>query len=134
MPDTAYGDDPTIANEAELWRRIPPRHFVFDENLGQVRPSSAAFDNHPDGSPMSVLLAGAVRAQSRAERDVLSGHDGFGLAAITAGLARRCDQGVAREPVPNEPVHAVVFGRKPKSIRRKLAKGSRWAVRPDMTG
>ena len=50
-------DDPTIPDLAELWRRIPPWHLVKDDNLGRVRPSSAAFDNHPNGSPMSVLLA-----------------------------------------------------------------------------
>jgi hypothetical protein len=53
----SYIDDPTISDETELWRRIPPWHFFHDENLGRIRPSSAAFENHPDGSPMSVLLA-----------------------------------------------------------------------------
>jgi hypothetical protein len=34
-----------------LWRRIPPFHFFFDENLGRNRPSTAAFEDHPDGTP-----------------------------------------------------------------------------------
>jgi hypothetical protein len=56
-----YSDDPSIPDDAELWRRIPPWHFVDDENLRQIRPSSAAFEDDPDGSPMSVILGGETR-------------------------------------------------------------------------
>jgi hypothetical protein len=28
---TQYTDDATITNEAKLWRRVPPWHFVLDE-------------------------------------------------------------------------------------------------------
>ena len=60
MPYDHYSDDPTIPDDAELWRRIPPWHFFHDANLGQIRPWSAAFEDHPNGSPMSVLLAAEV--------------------------------------------------------------------------
>jgi hypothetical protein len=130
MENGEYRDDPAILDEADLWRRIPPKHFVKDDNLGQVRPSSAAFENHPNGSPMSVVLADAVIASSRAPDAVLTGHEGFALAAITAGLARECEQGIAREPLPDEPAHAVVFGKKTNSVKKRLAKGSRWVVPP----
>jgi len=60
MPYDHYSDDPTIPDDAERWRRIPPWHFFHDENLRQIRPSSAAFEDHPNGSPMSVLLAAEV--------------------------------------------------------------------------
>lgn len=79
-----YGDDPTISDEAELWRRIPPWHVVSDQNSGQRRASSAAFDNDPDGSPMSVVLA----AESGGPAAALAGHPEYALATITAGLAR----------------------------------------------
>ena len=130
MGNGEYSDDSTILDEAELWRRIPPWHFVKDENVGQVRPSKAAFDNHPNGSPMSVVLADAVIESGRGPGAVLTGHEGFALAAITAGLARECQQGVAREPLPDEPAHAVVFGRKTDSVKKKLARGSRWIAPP----
>ena len=42
--------DPTIARDHRLWRRIPGWHFVWDANRNAVRPSSAAFDNDPDGN------------------------------------------------------------------------------------
>jgi hypothetical protein len=121
-----YTDDPTIPDDAELWRRIPPWHFVDDGNLGQIRPSSAAFEDDPSGSPMSVILGGESGDLQRA----LAGHEGFALASITAALARGLGLGVARDPRPDEPAHAVVFGRKNKRISRRLAMGSRWIIPP----
>lgn len=79
---------------------------------------------------MSVVLADAVTASGRSSDAVLAGHEGFALAAITAGLARSCEQGVAREPLPDEPAHGLVFGRKTDSVKKKLARGSRWIVPP----
>lgn len=127
-----YCDDPTIQDAAALWRRIPPCHFVPDDNLGTVRPSSAAFEDtkKPSYSPMSVLLASVMSDTKRGPEDALTGHAGFALASITAGLARRCHQGVARDPEPDEPAHAIVFGTKTKSIRRTLAKASEWVIPP----
>jgi hypothetical protein len=130
MGNGGYSDDPTIHDEAELWRRIPPWHFVKDENVGQVRPSKAAFDNHQNGSPMSVVLADVVTESGRDPSAVLAGHEGFALAAITAGLARQCEQGVARGPLSDEPAHAVVFGKKTDGVKKRLARGSRWIVPP----
>lgn len=120
-----YEDDPTIVDEAALWRRIPPWHIYFDENLGRRRPSSAAFDDDPDG-PMSVVIA----AESRGPDSVLAGHDGYGLASLTAGFARGVGQGVARDPTEEEPAHALVFGRKTRRVRNKLVSASAWVVLP----
>lgn len=130
MSTASYADDPSIRDEAELLRRIPPQHFVPDQNQGGIRISSAAFKDHANGSPMSVVLAEELARTGRNPHDVLIGHDGFALAMITAGLARGCDQGVAREPLENEPAHAVVFGRKTHGIRRRLAAGARWMIPP----
>ena len=129
MSSREYLDDPTIPDKAELLRRIPSHHFYFDENLGQVRPSSAAFDD-PDGSPMSVILAEVLSQSGRALETTLAGHEGFALASITAGLARECGQGIAREPLPDEPAHAVVFGKKTKGVRKRLARAALWVVSP----
>lgn len=130
MADAGYADDFTISNEAELRRRVSPRHFVKDENLGMVRPSSAAFDDHPDGSPMSVYLADMLDEMGRDPDAVLACHTGYALASITAGLAREYQQGVARDPLPEDPAHAVVFGKKTRPVRRALALGSHWVIPP----
>lgn len=130
MTRDRYSDDLSIPDQAVLWRRIPPWHFVFNANLQHWRPSSAAFDNDPDGNPMSVILAEAALEAGRTPVVVLSSHEGYGMAAIMAGFARACGQGVARDPVPEEPAHAVVFGPKPKSVRRQLAKEAAWVLPP----
>lgn len=130
MAVTDDTDDPTIPDEAILWRRIPPWHFVRDENLGRVRPSKAAFADHPDGSPMSIFFADEVLAAGRRAEDVLAGHGGFALAAISAGQARSLQQSVIRRPTPDEPSHGEVIGKKTNSVKRALAKLSLWVVPP----
>lgn len=125
MTDIQYTDDLTISDDADLWRRIPPWHFYYDENIAQIRPKSAAFDNDPDGSPMSVVIA----AESSPEA-VLAEHEGYALASFKAGLARECNQLVVRDPLPTEPAHALVVGAKSKGTRRRLAREASWVIPP----
>ena len=126
-------DDPTINNDAILWRRIHKTQLVPDTR-GGVRPSSAAFDNHRDGSPMSVALAEIFLKIKNDPADYLKGHTCVGSVSFSAGLARKLDQGIVRSPIDDEPAHAVVIGDKPKSIQRKFAYSGeiRWVVRPPM--
>ena len=117
-------DDPTIGDNEVLWRRVPPtpKYIVLDENTGLHKLSSAAFRD----ADMSVVLASeAVTLDS-----IRQGHEGFGVVAITAGLARALRQGMVRDPVEGEPAHALVVGEKPGSVRRALAKVARWTHRP----
>ena len=134
MPEdvSAYEDDPTIADDTELSRRIPPVYLVDDDNRGGKRISSAAFCDHQNGSPMSVVLGQEVLNAGRDPQSVLAGHQGFYLASVTAGLARSLKQAIARRPVPEEPAHAEVFGKKTKSVKRKrkLAKAATWIIGP----
>jgi hypothetical protein len=131
MAGPALVDDPAITNDESLWRRIHPDWVVPDQNRGGVRVSSAAFDDSHDGSPLSVLLAGVVRATGRGPENVLVGFLGYALASITAGDARTCGQGVAPTPRSDEPAHASVFGPKTKPIKRQLAKAARWVITPE---
>jgi hypothetical protein len=75
---------------------------------------------------MSVVLG----AESKGPASVLADHAGFALASFTAGLARECQQGIARDPLPEEPAHALVFGHKTKSVRKRLAREAIWVVPP----
>lgn len=133
QPDPDYVDDPTIEDDSPLWRRIPPKHFVYDENLQCRRASSAAFSDNPkDKSPMSVVLGDEVLAASRTAESVLEGHEGFGLVSFLAGLARQFKQGIMRKPLDEEPAHAEVFGEKTRGVRRAFAKNCQWVIRmPD---
>jgi hypothetical protein len=128
LSDSDYRDDPTIADDAELWRRIPPWHIILDENIGDIRPSSAAFEDDPDGAPMSAYLGNECKDPQIA----LAGHEGFGLVAITAKMARECNQIIVRQPVTGPPGHVVVVGKKTDSVRKKFARAAakRWIFRP----
>jgi len=127
---TSPANDASIRDDADLWRRIPPWHFIYDENLERWRPSSSAFADDPDGHPMSIVLAEVATAVGRGPVQILTGHEQFTLASITAGLARECGQGVVRDPLPDEPAHGLVIGPKPKSVQRRLAKAAAWVIAP----
>lgn len=131
----AYIDDPTVDDDVLLLRRIPvnPACVVRDENLGCYRPSSAAFENHSNGTPMSVVLSDTLDALGREHESALGEYvENFSLASFKASTARACDQGISREPTDEEPAHGEVFGEKPKSVRRKIAKSAEWIVPPDL--
>ena len=127
-------DDPTIRDECELLRRVPinPKvNVIWDGNQGRWRPSSASFKDHPNGTPMSIVLRDELDNRGREPSEVLIGHDNFALAAITAGFAREHQQRVAREPLPEEPAHGIVIGEK-KKASRKMAKAAQWVLPPDL--
>lgn len=130
MASVEYTDDLSIKDGDALWRRIAPDQFVMDENRGGYRPTSAAFGDHRSGTPMSIHVAKDALAEGHQPEDVLRGLAGFALAAFTAGAAREVNQGVAREPLPDQIAHGVVFGKKPKSISRRLSRASKWVVAP----
>lgn len=133
----AYEDDPSIADGTLLLRRVltrPDVSIVWDDNLSRWRPSSVAFEDHRNGTPMSIVLTDTLDAMGRSYESALAGHeDTHSLAAISAGLARQCAQKVAREPTQDEPAHGVVVGQKTKKIQRKLAKAAEWIVEPRIT-
>jgi len=133
MPDAPlnYEDDATIGDEAQLWRKIPPWHIVEDKNQGGKRISKAAFEDHPDGSPMSVVLGDDVLASGGEPASVIAGLDGFRLASVTAALARSLNQGIVRKPLEKEPAHAEVFGRKTDGVRKKFARAAVWVIGPN---
>ena len=126
-----YADDPTIGDDEELWRRIPPLWVIHDDTRGGWRPTSQAFHDHPDGSPMSVFLASVMLAAQRPPTDAIHGHEhkDFHLASISAGFARSLDQLVVRDPQEDEPAHGSVVGQKKKACR-KLAKAATWVIPP----
>ena len=111
-------DDPSISDKDRLLRRIPPYQYVADRNTGNMRVSSAAFSDNR----LSVDLLAVLEATGKGFEAALIGHDGFGLASITAGLARECAQVVVREPLPDNKAHALVVGKKTRSIRNRFRK------------
>ena len=133
MSVSDFEDDESIRDECELLRRIPLKknlYIVWDGNEGRWRPTSASFENHPEGSPMSIVLGDKLVAARRDPAEVLQGHESFALAAITAKAARMNHQRVARDPLPEEPAHGLVVGAKNKRTSRRLAKAAKWIIAP----
>jgi hypothetical protein len=122
-----FTDDPTITNTDLLLRRIPPAWWVYDEALQRKRPTTAAFDD-PE---MSVALASVLHDLAEPLTAPLRGHDGFALVSLGPELARACGQAVCRDPLPEDPAHGLVVGKKTESIKKKFARNCAWVVPPE---
>ena len=121
-------DDKSIGNEAELWRRVPPDQLYLEYD-GTITPSTQAFSY----KAMSVVLAEQVSNTKRTPEELLVEFQKYGMAAITAGNARNCNQIVYPKPEHDEPAHAEVYGNKTKRVRRLLreeAVSRGWVVPP----
>lgn len=126
MPDRVFENDPSIPGTEQLFRRISPTWVLWDEN-GIPTISSAAFKD-PE---LSVYLESVMIEVGREPADALSRYPDCGLATITAGDARSLGQTVARDPIPEEPAHGIVFGQKKRGgISGKLRDSALWAVLP----
>ena len=126
MTGGEYRDDPTISDDAELWRRIPPNYICYDENRRVWRPESWAFSDDEDGDPMSAFIG----AECGGVDVLLRGLDDYGIAAITAGFARERGQIIYRRPDAPEPGHVFVHGPKTRSAMRAFARSCRWVHLP----
>ena len=104
-----------VADADDLYRRIHPSQ-VKDGKL-----TSAAFKD----PQLSVDLARLTTPQRS-----LSGHPSYGLASITALLARSLGQEVVHNPLEVNPAHALVIGNKNLGTARSLARSATWVLLP----
>jgi len=124
-----FPDDRSVPDDEVLLRRIPRWHVFHDENMGRVRPSSAAFEDDGDGDPMSVYLSGIIQSEKRTPDSVLAGHADYALAGLSAGLVRELQQTVHPD-ARDDTAHEVVCGSKTDRTRRNFAKRSHWVIPP----
>lgn len=114
-----YRNDPFLSDDEILYRRVRNDQWVWAEG----RPQSGAFDDSPDGSPMSVAIHSRLRAVGLEPKDLLAGHPQFGLVSLTVGFVRSLGFAVTADPpVAGEPAHAWVAGKKTTSRKRRMAK------------
>lgn len=125
-----FPDDPSVPANSALLRRVPPWHFVCDEASGRRRPSSAAFEDDDDGDPMSVYRRETIEAEGGDVSRVMTGHEGYALASLTAGAVRSRNQTIHPDPLADESSHTQVCGPKPKSTCRWFAKNAEWVIAP----
>ena len=125
-----FPNDPKIAHSVVLLRRVPPKHFFLDENLGRWRPSSAAFEDDDDGDPMSVYRQDIIHAEGASIQRVMAGHEDYALASLMAGQVRSKEQTVHPDPLPEESSHTQICGPKQKKTCRWFATQSEWVIPP----
>jgi hypothetical protein len=121
--NTERVDDKTIPDTEGLWRHIHPNpsQIVRDEKLQAWRPSSAAFIDRR--GEMSVDLASLTTVERS-----LAGRPEHSLAEVKAEVFRQRGYAVIRDPLPDNPAHALVCGRMSKSHAREIARAARWVV------
>ncbi len=129
-------DQRAIPNHTRLFRRINPEWIIYDENLGQHRPTSQNFQDSANGTPMSVFAENIAKLHGESVEGFLGGHwSGWYLVAVVAGNTRELGQDVYPD-LANQPAndffnsHAAVEGPKDRKVRSKLAKGYEWIVAP----
>jgi hypothetical protein len=124
-------DDQSIADDAELYRRVPPEHCRFIG--GEVEVREGAFKNfpHPELKRMSVVLGDRLAELERDPRTILKGHEHCGVVVLRAGPLRHDEeQKLQRTPKPEELAHGDVVGDKPASRKKRLAAMAEWVIRP----
>lgn len=110
-----------IEDSQAVMRRVRIDEIITDED-GTPRPSSQAFkQDGPDGD-VSVYLASET-TPARITQD----YPGTYVAEVDVGTIRAQGLDVERDPVPGEPGHCNITGRKSRSRARTIARSYRWA-------
>jgi hypothetical protein len=128
-------DDPPIAEEAALLRRLTP-YWVLETATGW-RVTSQAFQDRPrpDGQrSFSVYVEDRLAQLGLSEQDVLTGYPGYGLAAVAVVSVRELELDVELAPDPDDgergKAHAEVVGQMTNSRRSRLAAACAIRVMP----
>lgn len=132
-------DDPGISAAAQLLRRIHPTWIVPDQQGGRKLSRQAYQDQKSEHgtAAMSVFVEQRLEELGLSAADILSDHDGYGLAAFPASAVRSC--GLTVVSAPNEAdglrglAHALVLGEKTGSRRKALVSASTIRVWPGET-
>lgn len=126
-----YVDDSAISDDEILWRRVHYSNIVIDDNQGRVRPSSAAFSDSSDRSPMSALRAKVVAETARHPMDVLAANHPW-LTSMRVHFLRSLELGVDPRPHQGDEdaAHVYVFGKKTGSTKAAIAGNAEWVIGP----
>lgn len=134
----ANEDDLAITNDVVLWRRITPNWLVDDGNGGK-RLSSVAFQNASKGYHENVMVHNGYNhspamstdfASKTTEQDFLKDTPDNYIASFTVELVRELKQGVLKTPLPDDPAHASVTGKKKSKVKRAFAEKCTWVKGP----
>lgn len=122
MPELV--DDVSIGDDEHLLHRIRPDDVVVDPETALRRPSSATFRSKTN--IISVDLASLTTP-----RKALEGYPHHTLVEIDVGTVRSLGCKVVRDPLPDNPSHALLYGSGPdgrmtKSQAREIVSQCKW--------
>lgn len=126
-PGDEFADDTSIGDDVQILRRIPPKRWYHADD---ERPHSDNFANSPDGSGTSFDIMVSADAIAAA---VSSLPEGFGAVVLKASDIRAARLGLVRDPLPDNPHHVLLQGKKTEGTRKSLCRACRqsWAKKPD---
>ena len=105
-----------------VMRRVRDYETITDSSDGLPRPSSNAFiQDGPDGD-VSVYLKSETTAAH-----ITGDYPGTYVAEVEVGIIRAHGLDVERDPIPSDPGHCNITGRKSRGRARSIARNSRWA-------
>jgi hypothetical protein len=109
-----------------IYRRVPSRSSVTDQETGEQRPSSDCFN---DSSKFLHRCRVAHRLLGdRTPESLVPGPGGDRLVAFTVLELKRLGLTVKFDPTDDEPAHVLVEGEKTKRVRVGLARAARYTV------
>jgi hypothetical protein len=125
MTLTIYQDDKSIRDDDTLFRRVHLKQIVKDEDTGLARVSSGAFKD----KDLSVNIKSVLDGIGLGPEACITNRLNQKLVSLTAGEARRLNQAVCRNPLPENPSHGLVYGSKnARSILNGLTAAVNWVI------
>jgi hypothetical protein len=119
MPDDQ--DDPSITNDAILWRRISPLWVHWGDGT-TPRPQSVAFRDRVTGK-VSVSLAAETTILK-----LLRCYPDQNVAVIGARVVRDAGCILVRKPTRFDPAHAIFYPSPTQAKSQGIAKSASWVV------
>lgn len=116
-------DDSPISDDCIAFRLVRPDWITPD------RPSSAAFQDHPDDGQMSVFLSDGIADAGCLPEQLVTELPGYKICRLTVGELRELGEVVTRSKSDFFPGHANcknANGDRSGSVRKKLAKRVKW--------
>jgi hypothetical protein len=118
-------DDPSIGDNEQLWRRVHPAQININSQTGGHHLSSAVFSTRKE---VSVAIASETTLEA-----LLANYPEHSVIEFTVGSARSAGCTVVRDPLPDDPAHALVCGsrsegRLNKTQQNLLKQASIWIL------
>lgn len=108
---------------------VAPKDIDDKEKLNRrIHPTFVKPDGTVSSQAFTDLKMSVDRAEYRKPKESLLNYNGYGLAGFLTQIARKIGQDVYSEPELLNFAHAIVEGKKTKSIARSLAKAATWVV------